>query len=148
MVAIVRPGSWNFPLFLHLLGAFVLVGGLIAVAVLALQAWRRDNDERLRLWPLAFRTMLLVVLPGWLVMRVAGQWLASRENLDDVEPGWLDYGFFIGDAGLVVLLVLTALTWWSARRGAAWAERAAAVLAPVYLVALAVAWWAMTTKPD
>jgi hypothetical protein len=28
ILAVVRPDSWNFPLFLHVLGAMILVGGL------------------------------------------------------------------------------------------------------------------------
>ena len=32
VVALIRPDSWNFPLFLHVLGAMILVGGLLAGA--------------------------------------------------------------------------------------------------------------------
>ncbi len=28
VLASIRPDSWNFPLFLHVLGAMILVGGL------------------------------------------------------------------------------------------------------------------------
>lgn len=33
MLAVVRPDSWNLPLFLHVLGAMVLVGTLATAAV-------------------------------------------------------------------------------------------------------------------
>ena len=34
MLALIRPDSWNFPLFLHVLGAIVLAGSIGAVTVL------------------------------------------------------------------------------------------------------------------
>ena len=35
VLASIRPDSWNFPLFLHVLGAMILVGGTLAGDVLA-----------------------------------------------------------------------------------------------------------------
>ena len=35
MLALVRPDSWNFPLFLHVLGAIVLTGATAATLVIA-----------------------------------------------------------------------------------------------------------------
>ena len=32
VIATVRPDSWNFPLFVHVLGAMILVGGLLTGA--------------------------------------------------------------------------------------------------------------------
>ena len=32
LLAVVRPDRWNFPLFLHVLGAMILVGGLLTGA--------------------------------------------------------------------------------------------------------------------
>ena len=57
MLALVRPDSWNFPLFLHVLGAFVLVGGMAAVATLSIGAWRRP--ERTLLAQGALRILLI-----------------------------------------------------------------------------------------
>ena len=34
MLAMIRPDSWNLPLFLHVLGAIALFGGTLAVVVL------------------------------------------------------------------------------------------------------------------
>jgi len=51
-------------------------------------------------------------------------------------------------AGLILLIALGVLAWVSARRGGVGrASMAVAILAPVYLAALAVAWWAMSAKP-
>ena len=33
MLALIRPDSWNFPLFLHILGATVLFGTVATVAI-------------------------------------------------------------------------------------------------------------------
>ena len=139
MLGLIRPDSWNFPLFLHVLGAMVLVGAVAATVVTA------GRGPRLR--GVAFRTTVFLVLPSWLLMRVAGQWIESKENLDD--PAWVGVGFIVGDAGLIVLLVTTGLAWWAYRhpeRG--WPGRAVTGLASLYLVALLVAMWAMTAKPD
>src|SRR5918911_4122803 len=89
-LAVLRPDSWNGPLLLHLVGAFGLVGGLLAVAVATL-APRRLPGSGLLLDRLAFRTLLVVAWPGFVVMRVAGQWLESRE--DPGDPTWLGIGF-------------------------------------------------------
>ena len=38
MIAIVRPDSWNFPLFIHVFGAMVLTGGLLGSALALLSS--------------------------------------------------------------------------------------------------------------
>jgi hypothetical protein len=54
----------------------------------------------------------------------------------------------MSEGGLVLLVVTAVLAWRSARRGGTGrAAAAVAVLAPLYLVALAVAWFAMSAKP-
>ena len=147
--ALVRPDSWDFPLFLHLLGAFALVGGLFAASVLAVAAGRTQTSARL-LTRLCFRALLFVVLPAFVVMRAGGQWIADREDVKG-NPSWLGIGFAISDFGVVVLLALLVLGWLAARRTEdgrlSVLGRIVSVLAPLYLAALAVVWWAMTTKP-
>ena len=149
MLALVRPGSWNLPLFLHLLGAIALVGALIAVTLLVVEALRRAPLRPLLL-RLALRTHLAVAVPGWVLMRVAGQWLESKE--DPGSPTWLSVGFGVADGGAAALVVLAVLLWFAARRPTGSrppaTARIVAVLAPLYLAALAVAVWAMAAKPD
>jgi len=140
MLALVRPDSWNFPLFLHVLGATLLVGAVGATVIIATRApaWRR----------LLARTMGLLVLPAWVLMRFAGQWIDSRENIPD-DPAWVGIGFGVGDAGLVLLVITALIAWWGVRRPERrWPVRAVAVISAIYLIALFVAMWAMTTKPD
>ena len=140
MLALVRPDSWNFPLFLHVLGAIVLAGATGATVVIAIRAptWRR----------LLVRTIGFLVLPAWVLMRFAGQWIDSRENIPN-DPAWLGVGFLVGDAGLLLLVITALIAWWGLRRpDRRWPVRAVAVISGLYLIALFVAMWAMTTKPD
>ena len=105
MVALVRPDSWNLPLFLHVLGATVLVGAIGATVLIAVRA------PALR--RLLVRTIGFLVLPAWVLMRFAGQWIDSRENVPG-DPAWLGVGFIVGDAGLVLLVVMALIAWWGA----------------------------------
>lgn len=143
MVALVRPDSWNLPLFLHVLGAVTLVG---SVAAAALAAGRSRESPLLR--RVAFWTLATVVLPAWALMRFAGQWIDSKEDIPG-DPAWLGIGFSVGDIGLVVLLLTAILGWWSTRRlDRRWPAQSVMVLSSLYLLALLVAMWAMTAKPD
>jgi hypothetical protein len=140
MLALVRPDSWNFPLFLHVLGATVLVGAVGATVIIAIRApsFRR----------LLARTVAFLVLPAWVLMRFAGQWIDSREDVQG-DPSWLGIGFIVGDAGLVLLIVTALIAWWGLRRPErSWPVKTVAAISSVYLIALFVAMWAMTTKPD
>ena len=91
--------------------------------------------------------MLAVVIPAWLLMRLAGQWEDSRSSIGDGK-GWLDVGYIVGDAGVVFLILTSIFAWMSIRKLARrWPIRAVAVLAGVYLAALLVAMFAMSGKP-
>jgi cytochrome bd-type quinol oxidase subunit 2 len=146
MLAALRPESWNFPLFVHVLGAILLAGSIGAVTVLAV-AGRKRSEHAALLSRLAFRTLIFAVLPSWIVMRVGAQLIADKE-FPGKAPGWVDVGLIVSEPGLIVLIALGVLAWASARRGGVGrASLAVAVLSPVYLAALAVAWWAMSAKP-
>ena len=147
MIGAVRPDSWNLPLFFHVLGAMTLVGAVATVIVLAATAGRRP--ERPLLASATFRVTLLLVVPAWLVMRLAGQWIASKEGLDDLDLTWIEIGYWVGDGGLLVILLTTGFAfWWSRRRGEGWQRGVVVALAGIYLAALAVAWFVMAGKPD
>ena len=142
MLAIIRPDSWNFPLFLHVLGAMVVTGATAATFIAAATSRR---------WPwlrrVVLRTLLLAVIPGWLLMRFAGEWINSKEDIPG-DPTWLGIGYIVGDIGLVLLIVTTILSWVSTRKPErSWPVRAVASLAGLYLVALLVAMFAMSGKP-
>jgi uncharacterized membrane protein len=141
-IASPRHDSWNLPLFLHVFGATVLVGGMASAAVAA-----RASVSAAVPRALPFRILLLVAIPSWVLMRFAGQWIDSKEDVKG-DPTWLGIGFTVGDLGVLVLLVAVGVTWWAAKRPALrWPRQTATGLAFLYLVALAVAWWAMSAKP-
>jgi hypothetical protein len=144
MIAIVRPHAWDLPLFLHVFGAIVLFGGVAAVALLSSSALREQAHAAL-LRRTAFITTLVVVWPSYVVMRVGAQWILSREGLDKVTPSWVNYGFAVSDAGILILAAITLLGWLAPRRPGA--GKFLAALSVLYLVALGVAWFAMTAKP-
>jgi len=151
MLAAIRPDGWNVALFVHVLGATVIVGSLV-FALVALAAARGAQDATsLRL---GYRVLLLGALPGYVVMRGGAEWIASKEHVADVPGGlaWVDIGYMVGDAGLLFLVAATVLSGLAVRRAAAApadgrAPRVAAGLVALTLLGYVVAIWAMTTKP-
>lgn len=151
VVAAVRPDSWNFPLFVHVFGAMILVGGLLAAT--SVLAFARGSERFLRL---GYWTLVAVALPGYIVMRTGAEWLYSKEGWgdlpDDAIPTWLDLGYIIADLGallFLVALILGGLGVWRMRGGKGSALlKATMVLALIVLAAAVVAIWAMSGKPD
>lgn len=142
MIASARP-FW--PLFLHVLGAMTLVGAVLTVALLSWVAWARPALGILR--RAAWTTLLAVALPSYLLMRLAGQWIYSKEGFDGQnDPTWLGVGYGVADLGMLLLLLTLGVAFWWKRQGKAVAGRIVAVLSSVYLVALAIAWLAMSGK--
>jgi hypothetical protein len=142
MLAILRPDSWNFPLFLHVLGAMAVTGATAATFVAALSSRR---------WPwlrvLVARTLVLVVFPAWLLMRLGGAWEDSRSPIGD-DSTWLGIGYIVGDAGFVLLIAAMILAAVGVRRPQKqWPIRAVTAISGVYLIALLVAMFAMSGKP-
>ena len=150
VLAIIRPSSWEFPLFLHVLGAMILVGGLLASA--SSLGFARGEVRYLRL---GYWSLLAVSLPGWVLMRVGGEWIASREGWTDKgvdDPTWLGIGFLLADLGgliLLISLIVGGIGVYRLRQGkGAGLLNATLVLALVLLVAYVVAVWAMSGKPS
>lgn len=147
MSAAIRPDSWNPALFLHVLGAMVLVGVLVAGAV-ALLAWpRHENSARLDRF--AFRLLLLAGLPAYIAMLVTGEWLTSKQGLGgEDDPAWFLIGILVGDLTgllLVVSIVLAAIASWKSK---ALVGRLAGAVAALALILCLVGVWAMTAKPS
>jgi hypothetical protein len=152
LVAAVRPDSWNFPLFLHVLGAMILVGGLLTGA--STLAFARGNVKFLRL---GYWALLAISLPGWVLLRIGAEWIYSREGWDDLpegvdDPGWLTTGRIIADTGGVILLVALIVGGVGVYRLRTGQGRglltATLVLSFALLAAYVVAVWAMAGKPD
>ena len=142
MIAFSRP---FLPLFLHVLGAMALVGAVLAVVIVSFVAWRRSDLAILR--NAAFWALAAVGIPSYVLMRVGAQWIYSNEGFSGHgDPTWLGIGFFVADAGLLLLLATTVLAYWWKRAGKAVVGRIVGGLAALYLVLLAVAWMAMSGK--
>ena len=140
VLAAIRPDDWNLPLFVHILGAMLLVGALALVA-----AALASRDLRL-----GFRSLLYGVLPGWVVMRGSAEWIADKEGLNDVDPvpSWVDIGYSVADPSLLLILIATVCTGLAASRQRGDGLRVTAlVLVGILLVASVVAIWVMSTKP-
>jgi hypothetical protein len=148
MLAIVRPEGWNLPLLVHVVGAMLLVGALVVVAATTAAALRRNGDSAV-LPRLSFRTLLLGVLPSYVVMRVGAEWIASEEAIGD--PGWIGIGYATADGGLLLTIIASVLAWRATRRdadGRGGSSRAVFALSALLILAYVVAIWAMTAKPD
>ena len=150
VLATVRPHGWDFPLFLHVLGAMILVGGLLTGA--ACLALARGDVKFLRL---GYRSLLVVALPGWILMRAAAEWIASKEgwNAKGVPtPTWLGIGEAVADLGGLLLIVSLVVGGVGVRRLRAGQGttllRTTLVLSVVLLGAYVVAVWAMAGKPN
>jgi hypothetical protein len=150
MLAAVRPDDWNLPLLVHVAGAMLLMGFLVAaVASFARAANGGDGTaDAAALTRVGLRAVLLGALPAYIVMRGGGEWLASTEDLTD--PTWLNIGYIVSDPALVVLLATAVVAQRAARRTRAGgpASRAAVGLTLLLVVAFAVVVWAMTAKPS
>lgn len=154
LLAAIRPDDVNFPLLLHVLGAMLLVGGLTSAVIGFLAGWGRDAATLSRF---GFRSLLFVAFPAWWLMRIAGEWTASNEGLDEAseDPAWLGIGYVTAEAGGLLLLISIVLTGLGVRRmrradapAPSTLVRIGAVLTSIVLAAYVVAVWAMSAKPD
>jgi hypothetical protein len=153
LLAAIRPDDQSFALLLHLVGATVAFGALLASATSLVLA-RGDT----RLLRLGYFSLLLVGLPGLILLRIAGEWLYRLQNWDDLpeqidEPKWLQIGFIVADGGGLLLLLALALGGIGVYRlrngkGGAGLLKATMVIALILIVAYVVAVWAMTGKPN
>jgi hypothetical protein len=152
LFATVREDSQNFPLFVHIAGATILVGGLLTAATILALARGDARSLRLGYW-----TLLAVSFPGWIIMRIGAQWIYSEQGWDDLpdefeEPAWLGIGYFAADLGgliLLVSLIVGGIGVYRLRAGkGSGLLRATMILSLILLAAYVVAAWAMAGKPN
>ncbi|MGH3129503.1 MAG: hypothetical protein ACRDNX_01675, partial [Gaiellaceae bacterium] len=127
-------------------------GALVAVATATVRGWSRAAPDRSALTRLGLRTILLGVLPAYVLMRVGAEWTeAVADYPDDFDPTWLGIGYVIADVGALLTIVSVVLAGIGLRRlrrgGGLGLGRAAGVIAVLLLGAYLVAVWAMTAKP-
>jgi hypothetical protein len=147
LLAAIRPDEWNIWLFLHIAGAATTFG-LLATAAYYLFRSRRDSSPALA--RIGFRTLLLGVIPSYLVFRIAAQILLDKEGLLESEDTWITIGFITTDLGALLIVVGTVASSIASRRPEGTPSRGSAVAAwccSILLVAYVVALWAMTAKP-
>ena len=147
VLASIRPDSWNFPLFLHVLGAMVLVGAATTAVVAQLAPSVVSGDED-RMRRFSFRTMLFAALPAYIVMRIGAEWMYSKEFGDTGDdPTWIGIGYITADIGALLLLIALITggiaSWKSKHR----LGKVSALIAAIALAGWIVAVWAMSGKP-
>jgi hypothetical protein len=151
VLATLQPDSGNFPLLVHVVGAMVLIGGLVTSA--SALAFAKGEARLLRL---GYWALLAISLPGYIVMRIGAQWIYSKEHWDDVPdkfvPSWLGIGFAIADLGGILLLITLIVGGIGVRQlragKGAGLLKATLVMSIVLLAAYVVAVWAMAGKPN
>jgi uncharacterized cupredoxin-like copper-binding protein len=152
LLAAIRPAGQDFPVLLHIVGATVVFGALLASAT-SLALARGD----VRLLRLGYFSLLLVGLPGLILMRLSGEWIYRKQGWDDLpenlrDVAWLRIGFVVADGGAILfLLALVAggvgISRLRRGQGGAGLLKVTMVSALVLAVAYVVAVWAMTGKP-
>lgn len=147
-----RPDDINVALLFHVLGAMLLVGGLLTAASAAIIGWR---DEGLAMRRFSYKTLLWVAFPGYLVMRGGAQWVEAKEHLDELpdEPAWISIGYITADGGGLLLLIALILGGIGLRRagrdgGGSGMLKTTGVIATLLVAVYVVAVWAMGGKPS
>ena len=149
VLASIRPDDWNFPLFLHVFGAMILVGATLTAG--SALAFARGDARIMRL---GYWSLLAVGLPGWVLMYLGAQWNYSKEGLDEapIDSAWTAIGFVVAEAGgllFLISLILGGVGVYRLRSGKGTGLlKATMVISVVLLAAYVVAVWAMAAKPD
>ena len=147
VLAALRPDEWDLPLFVHVLGATILVGGVLTSA--SVLGFARGDARLLRL---GYFTLLAVALPGWIVMRVGAQWIYEEEGFQGgEEPTWMAIGWATADPGGALLVAGLVAGGIGVRRldsgRGSGLLRATLVISVVLLAAYIASIWAMSAKP-
>jgi uncharacterized cupredoxin-like copper-binding protein len=149
----IRPAGQDFPVLLHIVGATIVFGALLAsVSSLALAR------GQVRLLRVGYFSLLLVALPGWILMRLSGEWIYRKQGWNSLphdlkDPTWLQIGFGVADYGgllFLLALVLGGVAMRRLRKGGSGTGllRITTGIALVIALAFVVAVWAMTGKPN
>jgi len=150
MLTAIRGPGQDFPVLLHIVGATVVFGALLASA--GSIAFARGEVRLLRL---GYFSLLLVGVPALILMRLSAQWIYTKQRWDDVpdafHPTWLGIGFVVADYGAILLLLALVLGGVGIVRlrtgNGTTLLKLTMVISLVLIVGYVVAVWAMTGKP-
>lgn len=152
MLAAIRPAGQDFPVLLHIVGATLVFGALLASAT-SLALARGE----IRLLRLGYFSLLFVALPGMALMWGAGEWIYHKQGWNNLPSNvknvdWLTIGFVVGNYGglfFIAALIVGGVGILRLRNGNSDGGllRLTMVMALVLAVAYVVAVWAMTGKP-
>jgi hypothetical protein len=152
LLAAVRPDDLNFLLFMHVLGAMVFVGALLLAGTVLAGAWNDGSAQRVRL---GFRTLLIAVVPSYLVMRVFGQVLESKDDYKAAEESaWIGIGYGTTELGFLLIVASSIAAGVGSRKAlrdggpVGTSGKVATVLVWIMVVLFTIAIWAMTAKPE
>jgi hypothetical protein len=147
VLAAIRPDSVNLPLLLHVLGAMLLVGDLLAIGIVTVLGLR-DRARAAGLSRFVFLGLLLGVLPSYILMRVGAQWTEAEQDYpEEFDPAWLGIGYVTADLGALLILVSAVVAGIGLRRRSVALSRFVGVVSLLLLAAYLVAIWAMSAKP-
>ena len=148
LASMLRPDSLNLPLFVHVLGAMILVGGLLATSASVIVA--RGDVRLLRIGVHDAPVRLPAGLHRDARRRAVDLLARAPRRLPD-DPAWIGIGFITADAGALLLLISLILGGLGLRRvrggGGTGLLRASLIISVVLLAAYIVAIWAMGAKP-
>jgi hypothetical protein len=131
------------PLYLHVVGATALFGGVLAVTILAFAANRYPPERTAFLQRITFWLTLLLVVPAWIVTFAGAEWVLSKGYAKGL--GWESAGFAVTYGGAILIVTLLVLSRFVPKRPQLGPYIAG--LGTLYIVALGVAWFAMSYKP-
>ena len=150
LLAALRPDGVDFALFMHVLGAMVLVGSLVLAGVVLAGAKGAAAPTRT-----AYKVLLIATLPAWLVTRVFAQIVLDKPYYEPFEEqAWVGIGFISTEPMLVLLIAAIVAAGVGSRKAlrenvpVGPAGSVAAVLTWLLVVVYLVTVWAMTTKPE
>lgn len=147
VLAAIRPDSVNLPLLLHVLGAMLLVGDLLAIGIVTVIGLR-DRARAAGLTRFVFLGLLLGVLPSYVLMRVGAQWTEAEQDYpEEFDPAWLGIGYITADLGALLILVCAVVAGIGLRRRSVALSRFVGIVSLVLLAAYLVTVWAMSAKP-
>jgi uncharacterized cupredoxin-like copper-binding protein len=151
VLAAIRPAGQDFPVLLHIVGATLVFGALLASATSL--ALARGQARLLR--P-GYFSLLFVALPGWILMRLSGEWIYRKQGWNSLpdqfqDATWLRIGFIVADGGAILFLLALVVGGIGVSRlrsgKSADLLKVTMMIAIVLALAFVVAVWAMTGKP-